>query len=33
MVTIKVENLIDFVADVFGHAGFFTKEARRIATY
>src|ERR1700758_4978366 len=33
MVTIKVENLIDFVADVFGHAGSSAEEARRIATY
>src|SRR4249920_213620 len=33
MVTIKVENLIDFVADVFGHAESLPEEARRIATY
>jgi hydroxycarboxylate dehydrogenase B len=33
MVTIKVENLIDFVADVFAHADSSTEEARRIATY
>jgi hydroxycarboxylate dehydrogenase B len=33
MVTIKVENLIDFVADVFGHAESSAEEARRIATY
>jgi uncharacterized oxidoreductase len=33
MVTIKVENLIDFVADVFGHAEPSPEEARRIATY
>jgi uncharacterized oxidoreductase len=33
MVTIKVENLIDFVADVFGHAESSSEEARRIATY
>src|ERR1700745_3049507 len=33
MVTIKVENLIDFVADVFGHAESSPEEARRIATY
>src|ERR1700751_1224192 len=33
MVTIKVENLIDFVADVFGHADSSPDEARRIATY
>jgi hydroxycarboxylate dehydrogenase B len=33
MVTIKVENLIDFVADVFGHADSSKEEARRIATY
>jgi uncharacterized oxidoreductase len=33
MVTIKVENLIDFVADVFGRAESSADEARRIATY
>lgn len=33
MVTIKVENLIDFVADVFMHAESSPEEARRIATY
>jgi uncharacterized oxidoreductase len=33
MVTIKVENLIDFVADVFGHAESLPEEATRIATY
>src|SRR6201988_427496 len=33
MVTIKVENLIDFVADVFGHSESSPEEARRIATY
>jgi uncharacterized oxidoreductase len=33
MVTIKVENLIDFVADVFRHAESSPDEARRIATY
>src|ERR1700761_6102765 len=33
MVTIKVENLIDFVADVFAHADSSSEEARRIATY
>jgi hydroxycarboxylate dehydrogenase B len=33
MVTIKVENLIDFVADVFGHTESLPEEARRIATY
>src|SRR3954449_10215567 len=33
MVTIKVNNLIDFVADVFSHAGSSSEEARRIATY
>jgi uncharacterized oxidoreductase len=33
MVTIKVENLIDFVADVFAHADSSVEEARRIATY
>src|SRR5215475_8085466 len=33
MVTIKVNNLIDFVADVFTHAESSSEEARRIATY
>ncbi|CCE01449.1 malate/lactate/ureidoglycolate dehydrogenase [Bradyrhizobium sp. STM 3809] len=33
MVTIKVERLIDFVADVFEHAQSSPEEARRIATY
>jgi uncharacterized oxidoreductase len=33
MVTIPVNKLIDFVADVFAHAGSSTEEARRIATY
>src|SRR4030081_1128119 len=33
MVTIKVENLIDFVAEVFAHADSSREEARRIATY
>jgi hydroxycarboxylate dehydrogenase B len=33
MVTIKLENLIDFVADVFVHADSSKEEARRIATY
>ena len=33
MITIKVENLIDFVADVFAHAESSPDEARRIATY
>jgi uncharacterized oxidoreductase len=33
MVTIKVENLIDFVADVFSRADSSAEEARRIATY
>src|SRR6267154_6317324 len=33
MVTIKVEHLIDFVADVFAHAESSDQEARRIATY
>src|SRR5262245_40851324 len=33
MVTIKLENLIDFVADVFGHSGCSPEEARRIGTY
>src|SRR5258706_13020656 len=33
MVPIKVDNLIDFVADVFAHAESSPEEARRIATY
>jgi uncharacterized oxidoreductase len=33
MVTIKANNLIDFVADVFSHAESSPEEARRIATY
>src|ERR1700739_3384730 len=33
MVTIKVPYLIDFVADIFGHAESSSEEARRIATY
>jgi hydroxycarboxylate dehydrogenase B len=33
MVTIKVDNLIDFVGDVFSHADSSSEEARRIATY
>ena len=33
MVTIKLENLIDFVADVFMHAESSQEEARRIASY
>jgi uncharacterized oxidoreductase len=33
MVIIKVDNLINFVADVFGHAESSPEEARRIATY
>src|SRR5712675_2068769 len=33
MVTIKVEHLIDFVADVFAHAESSSEEAKRIATY
>src|ERR1700754_4429187 len=33
MVTIKVDNLINFVAEVFGHAESSPQEARRIATY
>src|ERR1700719_2050827 len=33
MVTIKVQNLIDFVADVFAHSESSPEEARRIATY
>src|SRR6516165_5634027 len=33
MVTIQVQNLIDFVADVFAHAQSTPDEAKRIATY
>ncbi|MCA6110134.1 malate/lactate/ureidoglycolate dehydrogenase [Bradyrhizobium cenepequi] len=33
MVTIKVDNLINFVAEVFSHAESSPEEARRIATY
>src|SRR6201991_2857843 len=33
MVTIKVDNLINFVAEVFGHAESSPEEAKRIATY
>ena len=33
MVTIQVQNLIDFVAEVFGHAQSSPEEAKRIATY
>jgi hydroxycarboxylate dehydrogenase B len=33
MVTLQVERLIDFVAEVFVHADSSTEEARRIATY
>src|SRR3954464_2717825 len=33
MVTIKLENLIDFVADVFAHADSSPEESRRIAPY
>src|ERR1700734_1850096 len=33
MVTIKVPYLIDFVADIFGHAESSSEEAKRIATY
>src|ERR1700756_3765378 len=33
MVTIKVQNLIDFVVDIFAHAESSPEEARRIATY
>src|SRR3954463_11994694 len=33
MVTIKLENLIDFVADVFAHADSSPEESMRIATY
>src|SRR3954452_22618851 len=33
MVTLQVDRLIEFVADVFAHADSSTEEARRIATY
>src|SRR5260221_4607685 len=33
MVTIQVQNLIDFVAEVFAHSESSPEEARRIATY
>src|SRR5258708_38764180 len=33
MVTIQVQNLIEFVADVFTHADSSSEEAKRIATY
>lgn len=33
MVTVDVNKLIDFVAEVFAHAGSSTEEARRIASY
>src|SRR6266436_1723668 len=33
MVTVKVENLINFVAEVFSHSESSSDEARRIATY
>src|ERR1700737_3275903 len=33
MVTVQVQKLIDFVADVFAHAGSSAEEATRIATY
>jgi len=33
MVTIKLPNLIDFIADIFAHADSSPEEARRIATY
>ena len=33
MVTIKVDNLINFVAEVFAHSESSPEEARRIATY
>src|SRR3954471_12047496 len=33
MVTIQVQKLIDFVAEVFAHAGSSAEEARRIASY
>ena len=33
MVTIQVDNLINFVADIFAHSDSSTEEAKRIATY
>src|SRR3981081_3837034 len=33
MVTIKVQNLINFVAEVFSHSESSNEEAKRIATY
>src|SRR5258708_19155403 len=33
MVTIKVQNLIDFVAEVFSHSQSSAEEAKRISTY
>src|SRR6201747_485681 len=33
MVTIKVQNLINFVSEIFGHSESSPKEAKRIATY
>src|SRR2546427_9023523 len=33
MVTIKVQNLVDFVGEVFAHSESSPEEARRIATY
>ena len=33
MVTIQLNNLIDFVAEVFSHSESSPEEARRIATY
>src|ERR1700710_382097 len=33
MVTIKVQNLINFVSEIFGHSESSAEEARRIATY
>src|ERR1700739_3467431 len=33
MVTLQVQNLINFVADVFSHSDSSPEEARRIATY
>ena len=33
MVTGQVQNLIDFVAEVFAHADSSPEEAKRIATY
>src|SRR3977135_1781637 len=33
MVTVQVQKLIDFVADVFAHSESSPEEARRIATY